>query len=232
MHVTKSILLALSIGALLTGGCKKDNSDTAPPEPAVTTPPPADPAPADPAPTDAAAGDAGGDAAVAAAPPPPPPLADAEIAAVAKAANDGEIETSKLAKTMAKDKKVKDFAAMMVKDHTAANKRQASLIKKAKIEVKENEMSTRLATDAKSRVETLKGLEKGAAFEKAYIDAQVEMHTTVLTAIDTQMMPGVQNPDLKAELTTMRTAVEGHLNMAKEIQSGLAAGGGDAAKAS
>ncbi|HEY0133656.1 MAG TPA: DUF4142 domain-containing protein [Nannocystis sp.] len=232
MHVTKSILLALSIGTLLTGGCKKDSSDTAPPEPAVTTPPPADPAPADPAPTDAAAGDAGGDAAATtpAAPPPPPPLADAEIAAVAKAANDGEIETSKLAKTMAKDKKVKDFAAMMVKDHTAANKRQASLIKKAKIEAKENEMSTRLTTDAKSRVDTLKGLEKGAAFERAYIDAQVEMHTTVLTAIDTQMLPGAQNPDLKAELTTMRTAVEGHLNMAKEIQTGLAAApAGDAA---
>jgi putative membrane protein len=226
-------LLALSIGALLTGGCKKDNSDTAPPEPAVTTPPPADTAPADTAPADAAGGDAaGGDAAATtpAAPPPPPPLADAEIVAVAKAANDGEIETSKLAKSMAKDKKVKDFAAMMIKDHTAANKRQAAWAKKAKIEAKDNDVSTRLTTDAKSRVDTLKGLEKGAAFERAYIDAQVEMHTAVLTAIDTQMLPGVQNPDLKAELTTTRTAVEGHLNMAKEIQAGLAAGGDAAAK--
>ena len=233
MHVTKSILLALSIGTLLTGGCKKDNSDTAPPEPAVTTPAPADTAPVDPAPTDAAAGDAaGGDAAATpAAPPPPPPRADAEIAAVVKAANDGEIETSKLAKTHAKDKKVKEFAAMMVKDHTAANKRQASLIKKAKIEAKDSDMSTRLAADAKSRVETLKGFEKGVAFEKAYIDAQVEMHTTVLTAIDTQMMPGVQNPDLKAELTTTRTAVEAHLNMVKEIQAGLAAAPAAAPKA-
>ena len=225
MHVTKSILLTLSIGSLLAAGCQKSNTDTVPPEPA-TTPEPApapEPVVAEPTPEPEPAAEP--------APPAPPPLTDAEIAAVTKAANDGEIEHGKLAKTMAKDKKVKDFAAMMVKDHTAANKRQAALIKKAKIEAKENEMSTRLATDAQSRVETLKGLEKGAAFEKAYIDAQVEMHTTVLTAIDTQMMPGVQNPDLKAELTTMRTAVEGHLNMAKEIQAGLAAApAGDAAK--
>lgn len=122
---------------------------------------------------------------------------------------------------------------MMVKDHTAANKRQAALIKKAKIEAKDNDVSIRVSTDAKARVETLKGTEKGAAFDKAYIDAQIEMHTAVLSAIDTQMMPGVQNPELKAELTTTRAAVESHLNQAKEIQTALAAAPApDAAKAS
>lgn len=234
MQVTKSILLSLSIGSLLAAGCQKSNTDTIPPEPAVTTPPPADPTPPPDTTGDAAGGDAATPAVTApAAPPPPPPLADGESAAVAKAANDGEIETSKLAKTMAKHKQVKEFAAMMVKDHTAANKRQAALIKKAKIEAKDNDVSIRVSTDAKARVETLKGTEKGAAFDKAYIDAQVEMHIAVLSAIDTQMMPGVQNPELKAELTTTRAAVESHLNQAKEIQTALAAAPApDAAKAS
>jgi len=230
MHVTKSILLSLSLGSLLAAGCQKSNTDTIPPEPAVTTP--AEPAP-EPEPVDTADADAAAAAATPAPPPPPPPLADGESVAVAKAANDGEIETSKLAKTMAKDKKVKDFAAMMVKDHTAANKRHAALIKKAKIEAKDSELSTALTADTKTRVETLKGTEKGAAFDKAYIDAQVEMHTAVLSAIDTRMMPGVQNPELKAELTTTRAAVESHLNQAKEIQTALAAAPApDAAKAS
>lgn len=226
MHVTKSILLSLSLGSLLAAGCQKSNTDTVPPEPAVTTP--AEPTP-EPEPADTAAADAAA-AATPAPPPPPPPLADGESVAVAHVANDFEIETSKLAKTMAKDKKVKEFAAMMVKDHTAANKRLTALIKKAKIEAKDNELSTALSTDGKARVEALKGTEKGAAFDKAYIDAQVEMHTAVLTAIDTQMMPGVQNPDLKAELATTRAAVESHLNQVKEIQTALAAP--DAAKAS
>ena len=223
MQVTKSILLSLSIGSLLAAGCQKSNTDTVPPEPAVTTPPPADPT-SPPETTDAAGGDAAATpAATPAAPPPPPPLADGESAAVAKAANDGEIETSKLAKTMAKHKKVKEFAAMMVKDHTAANKRHAALLKKAKIEVKDNDLSKSVSTDGQARVETLKGTEKGAAFDKAYIDAQVEMHTAVLGALDTRMLPGAQNPDFKAELTSTRAAVEAHLNQAKEIQTALAA---------
>ncbi len=223
MHVTKSILLSLSIGSLLASGCNKSNSDTVPPEPAVTTPAP-EPTPEPEPAVDPAAEKAAADAAAAAAaPPPPPPLSDAEIVVVAKAANDGEIEHAKLAKTKAKDKKVKDFAAMMSKDHTAANKRHAALIKKAKIEPKDSDLSKRLTDDAAAKAETLKAAEKGAAFDKAYIDSQVEIHTTVLGAIDTQLLPGVQNPDLKTELEAVRAAVEAHLNQAKEIQAGLAA---------
>lgn len=216
MHVTKSILLTLSIGSLLAAGCQKSNTDTVPPEPA-TTPEPApapEPVVAEPTPEPEPAAEP--------APPAPPPLTDAEIAAVTKAANDGEIEHGKLAKTMAKDKKVKDFAAMMVKDHTDANKRQDKLVKKAAITPAESELSKRLTDDAKAKGETLKGTAKGADFDKAYIDIQVEMHTAVLAAIDTQLLPGAQNADLKTELTEMRTKVEGHLNQAKEIQAGLA----------
>jgi len=226
MHVTKSILLTLSIGTLLAVGCKESNTDTVPPEPAVTTPPPAETV-AEPAPAEPAAAEP-----VAATPAPPPPLADAEIVAVTKAVNDGEIAHAKLAKTMAKDKKVKDFAAMMTKDHTAANKRHTALAKKAKLELKDSDLSKKLTDDANAKAETLKGMEKGAAFDKAYIDYQVEAHAAVLGAIDTRLMPGVQNPDLKAELEATRAKVEEHHNMAKEIQTGLAAGGGDAAKAS
>lgn len=218
MHVTKSILLTLSIGSLLAAGCQKSNTDTVPPEPATTPEPAPTPEPVvapEPTPEPAPAAEP-------APPPAPPPLSDAEIAAVTKVANDGEIEHGKLAKTMAKDKKVKDFAAMMVKDHTDANKRQDKLVKKAAIVPAESELSKRLADDGKAKAETLKGTAKGPDFDKAYIDAQVEIHTTVLGAIDTQLLPGAQNADLKAELTEMRTKVEAHLNQAKEIQAGLA----------
>ena len=222
MNATKSILLSLSIGSLLAAGCQKSSSDTVPPEPAMTSPEPESAPEPEPA-VDAEAEKAAADAAAAnAAPPPPPPLADGEIATVTQAVNDGEIEHAKLAKTMAKDKQVKAFAAMMTKDHTAANKRQAALVKKAKIEPKDSDLSKRLTDDAMARAETLKGTEKGAAFDKAYIDAQVEMHTAVLSAIDTQLMPGVQSPELKSELEATRTTIEGHLNQAKEIQTALA----------
>lgn len=218
MQISKSTLLSLSFGMMLAAGCTKSSSDTTPPEPAVTTPPPSDPAPAPEAtPTEAAAPEA----AKPEEPPAPPALTDAEIAAISKAANDGEIEHAKLAKTKAKDKKVKDFAAMMTKDHTEANKRQAALAKKAAIEPKESDLSKRLVEDAKTKGEALKAAPKGAEFDRAYIDGQVEAHTMVLDALDKQMIPAAQNPELKAELEKVRGAVEMHLNQAKEIQAGL-----------
>ena len=224
MQISKSTLLTLSFGMMLAAGCTKSSTDTTPPEPAVTTPPPSDPAPAvetPETPTDAAAPGTGETATPADTTPPPPALTDGEIAAISKAANDGEIEHAKLAKTKAKDKKVKDFAAMMTKDHTDANKRQAALAKKANIEPKESDLSKRLVEDAKTKGEALKGAAKGAEFDKAYIDGQVEAHTMVLDTIDKQMLPAAQNADLKAELEKVRGAVEMHLNQAKEIQAAL-----------
>lgn len=226
MHVTKSSLLILSLGCMLAGGCEKNNPDTNTPEPASTTPPPADPTPEmDPATepaTDTPAVDPN------AAPPEPaaaepPKLNDAEIAAVVKAANDSEIEHGKLAKTKAKDKKVKDFANMMVKHHTDMNKSGDKVVKKAGLEPTDSELSTKLTADARAKTDALNAAAKGAEFDRAYIDAQVEAHTAVLDAIDTRLLPAVQDPGLKAELEKARPKVEEHLQKAKEIQASLAA---------
>jgi predicted outer membrane protein len=135
MHLSKSILLTLPMTLLLSVGCKKESADSSPPEPVTTAPEPTPEPVATPEPTPEP------EPAAAPEPPAPPPLTDGEIATISKAANDGEIEHAKLAKTMAKDKKVKDFAAMMVKDHGDANKRQEALAKKEKIEPKDSELS-------------------------------------------------------------------------------------------
>ena len=223
MQRTKSTLILLSFGCMLAVGCDKSSPDTTPPEPAVTepsTPPPADPTPE----TDAATNPMPAEAAVETPPAEPavPKLTDAEIAAIVKAANTGELEQAKIAKTKAKNKAVKEFAAMMVKDHTEMIKSGDAVLKKAGIEPKDNEISAHMTDEAKTTLENLKGTAKGAEFDKAYIDAQVNAHTQVLESIDKQLMPNVQNADLKAELERARPKVEAHLGHAKEIQTSLA----------
>lgn len=218
MHLTKSTLLILSLGCMFAGGCDKSSPDTTTPEPAVTepTPPPADPTPASDPATDPLP-------APAAETPPPaaevPKLADAEIAAILKAANNSEIEQGKLAKTKAKNKHVKDFAAMMVKDHTDMNKKGDAIAKKANLEPKDNEISAHMTDEAKTTLEQLKGTAKGQDFDIAYIDAQINAHTQVLEAIDKRLLPSVQNADLKTELEAARPKVEAHLGQAKEIKA-------------
>lgn len=225
MQRTKSTLLLLSFGCMLAVGCDKSSPDTTPPEPAVTepsTPPPADPTPeSDPA-TNPLPADAANPVETPPAEPAVPKLTDAEIAAIVKAANTSELEQAKIAKSRAKNKAVKDFAAMMVKDHTDMIKSGDAVLKKAGIEAKDNEISAHMTDEAKTTLEKLKGTAKGADFDRAYIDAQVNAHTQVLESIDKQLMPNVQNADLKAELERARPKVEAHLGHAKEIQTSLA----------
>lgn len=217
----KSTLLLLSLGCVFAGGCAKSSPDTTPPSAASDSnlAPPSAPVEPEPVP----------EAAETPAETPPEPaaevakLTDGEIAAIVKAANNGELEMAKLAKTKAKDKRVKEFATMMVKDHTDMNKSSDAVVKKGKIEVKDNEISAHMNDDAKTTLDTLKAAAKGADFDKAYIDAQVNAHTQVLDSIDKQLMPNVQNADLKAELEKARPKVEAHLGQAKEIQASLAA---------
>lgn len=217
MHTSKFSLLSLSLGLMLAAGCSKSNTDTSPPEPAVTEPTPptpvvqhTEPEPT-PEPTPAAEPT----------PPAPPPLTDSEITAITRAANDGELEQAKIAKSKAKDKRVKDFAHMMTKDHGDANKRESALSKRASITAVDNDTSRKLVDDAKARTETLKTTAKGADFDRVYMDAQVQEHTMLLDMITSQMLPAAQNPELKAELEALRGVVEAHLTLAKDIQSAL-----------
>jgi putative membrane protein len=231
MHLTKSTLLILSLGCMFAGGCDKSSPDTTPPEPAAAaepTPPPADPTPASDPATEPVTGNPADAANPAETPksdgsaPPaalPPKLTDAEIAAIVRAANNGEIELGKLAKTKAKNKRVKEFAAMMVKDHTDMNKKGDDVCKKAGIQPNDNEISAHMTDESKTTLELLKGTAKGTDFDKAYMDAQVNAHTQVLDAIDKKLMPNVQSPDLKGVLDTARPKVETHLGLAKEIQA-------------
>lgn len=226
MQLPKSTLLIL-LGCMLAGGCSKSNPDTTRPDAASQpAPPPADPTPAaDPATdpvTDAAnpaetPSSTGAPPAIEA-----PRLTDAEIAAIVKAANDSEIEQGKLAKTKARNKKVKDFAAMMVKDHTDMNKSGDALARKANLEPKDNEISAHMTDESRTTLESLKTAAKGDAFDRAYMDAQVNAHTQVLEAIDKNLLPSVQNADLKVELEKARPKVEAHLGQAKQIQAMLA----------
>jgi len=215
MHTSKFTLLSLSFGLMLAAGCAKTRTDTTPPEPAMTEPSEPEPmATVVPEPTPEPTP-------VVEEPPAAPPLTDGEILAIARAANDGEIEHAKLAKTRAKHKRVKEFANMMAKEHADANKRAAALTKRAELSATDSEASRKLSEDAKTRSEALKDVAKGAEFDRAYMQHQVEVHTMVLDMLTNQMVPAAQNPELKAEVEAMRGSVEAHLGQAREILAAL-----------
>ena len=215
---------ALALGLAACGG-----DPPPPPEaPVAPEPPPATPAP-EPAP--APAPEPAPAASPAPAPPPAPPaLTDEQIFAVTAAADTGEVDQAKLAQTKAKDAKVKKFAAMMVQHHGEAKKKNEALAKKLKITAAESDTSKALVAESQKLIESWKEL-KGPDFDKAYIDAQVKEHQTVLDTIDKQILPNAKNAELKAAVEAFRPKVEAHLKEATEIQKALAAAPAPAAGA-
>jgi putative membrane protein len=145
---------------------------------------------------------------------------DAQIASIVVTANQVDIDAGKLATTKASDPEVKKFAQTMVTDHTGVNKQATDLAKKLKVTPQDNDTSKSLYDGGKKNVANLKTL-SGKAFDKAYIDHEVEYHAAVLEAVDKTLIPSAQNAELKALLVKVRPAFVAHLEHAKHMQASL-----------
>ena len=145
---------------------------------------------------------------------------DPQIAGIVVTANQIDIDAGKLAKSHTKNKEVSKFAQQMITDHTAVNKQAGALAKKLGVTPEDSDTSKSLKSGAQKNIANLKGL-KGAAFDKAYVDHEVEYHQAVLDAIDKVLIPSAQNAELKDLITKVRPAIAAHLDHAKMIQSSL-----------
>jgi len=145
---------------------------------------------------------------------------DAQIASIVVTANQVDIDAGNFAKTRAKNPQVKQFAQQMVTDHTGVNKQATALAAKLKVTPQDNPTSQSLKSGGDANVAKLKTL-KGADFDKAYIDHEVDYHQAVLDAVDKTLVPGAKNDELKALLVKTRPAFVAHLEHAKHVQAEL-----------
>lgn len=149
---------------------------------------------------------------------------DAQIAAIVVTANQVDIDAGKLAQTKASAKEVKDFAQLMITDHSGVIKSATELVTKLKVTPQPNDTSKSLQKGGDDNLAALKKLE-GAAFDKAYVDHEVVYHQAVLDAVDKTLIPSAQNAELEALLVKVRPAFVAHLQHAKQLQGSLGKGG-------
>lgn len=155
-----------------------------------------------------------------------PQLNDAQIAAFLSAANKAEIEAAQIEKKSGKNAEAKKLAAMILKDHQAAEKQASGLMAKAGLQPDESGDDIQaLKSKSQAAIDQLKSL-KGAELDKAYVDSQVTMHQDVIDAIDQRILPAVQNAELKSFITGVRPKLQAHLDHAKALQGKLMGGGG------
>jgi putative membrane protein len=149
---------------------------------------------------------------------------DPQIAAIVVTANQVDIDAGKLAVSKAHAKDVKDFAQLMITDHSGVNKSATELVQKLHVTPESNPTSESLQKGGDDNLAALKRL-SGAAFDRAYVDHEVAYHQAVLDAVDGILIPNAQNAELKALLVKVRPAFAAHLEHAKSLQSRLSKGG-------
>ena len=149
------------------------------------------------------------------------PLTDANIGALLDEANAGDSATGKLASTKGTKADVKAYGVLMMKDHHALRVLGLNLVKKLSI-TPTPPANDSLPTKVKSAQDNLNAMDKGAAWDKAYIDGEVATHQMVLSLIDAAQS-AAQAPEMKDLLTKARPNIEMHLKRAQDIRTKLTA---------
>lgn len=168
---------------------------------------------------------ADGAAAVQAAPAPESPaLDDATIVAIFDAANSADMETGALAAERGASKEVRDFGAMLVRDHRQVRQQGRDLAKKLGVTPTPPKDDTS-ARDHAATMARLRGLE-GAAFDHAFLQYEVAFHRSVLDAVQGTLLPAIENAELRKLVVTVAPAFEAHMLAAAELDRKLGGGAG------
>jgi putative membrane protein len=150
-------------------------------------------------------------------------LSDSEIVHVADVVNNGEVEQAQIAKTKAKNPKVKQFAARMLTDHRKAEQTDAKVVEREGIIPEESATATEIAGQSTAALEALRTAEPGPNFDRLYIERQVAQHEKVLDLLDKQLIPSAANGKVESELEKTRGMATRHLTQALEIEHSLRA---------
>jgi putative membrane protein len=129
---------------------------------------------------------------------------DASFYKKAAEAGISEVDAGNLALQKSSDPKIKDFASMMVKDHTAANDKLKTVADGKGITLPTSASVGQMATEAKLKVLT------GDTFDKSYLKAQVKAHQQTVALLKKEIATG-QDADAKAFAQSVLPTVRSHL---------------------
>lgn len=160
---------------------------------------------------------------------------DPEILQVLAVVDQSEVQDGKLAQQKARNAQVKAFARELVTDHTKSLEQDRTVAKSANVDLSGVMMKGKadtagpsgatgvtaelvnMHTQAMSEVRKL----NGAAFDSAFVNAQVKGHQEVLTLLQSAQ---AQNPALQQHVAAATKDVQSHLEKGQQLQQSLSSG--------
>lgn len=151
---------------------------------------------------------------------PAPALDDATIVAIFDNANTADIETGKLAAQRGRSNEVRQFGAMLARDHEIVRQQGRDLARKLGV-TPTPPAGDQSARDQAALIRRLSGL-PGAEFDRAFLEHEVVFHRDVIAAIKTTLLPAITNEELRALVLKVAPAFQAHLDMAQNLAKRLA----------
>jgi putative membrane protein len=140
---------------------------------------------------------------------------DKDFLVKAAVANNAEIEVSKLAESRANSTQVKEFAAMLKKEHKAAYDKLGDLFKNRKIGV-----AAGLEIETRDEIKRLSKLQ-GNEFDRAFLQHMIRDHKRAISLFENQAKNG-QDRDIRTYAKELLPDLRNHLTMAEEVAKTVA----------
>jgi putative membrane protein len=142
-------------------------------------------------------------------------LDDPTIVAIFDAANTWDIATGELAVKKGTTKEVRDFGAMLVRDHSNVRKQGRDLAKKLNV-TPTPPKDFAMVKDHEAAMKTLENA-SGKAFDKAFLAQEVAFHKAVIDAVTTTLLPAIKNAEVKDLVTKVAPAFQAHMAAAQNL---------------
>jgi putative membrane protein len=147
---------------------------------------------------------------------------DAQIAYLLDEANMADSAAGAYAMNKTNNKDVKGFAKDMMKDHHDLRQQGQDWAKKNNV-TPQAPSNDPVSEAGKKEMEALGAAGAGPAFDRAYIDQEVGIHTAVL-GLAQQFRGTTQNKDLQDLLDKAAPVIQRHLDKALDIQKKMTPG--------
>jgi putative membrane protein len=125
-----------------------------------------------------------------------------------------EVDAGRVAQDKASSQQVKDFGAMMVKDHSAANEKLQALASSKSVTLPTTASVGQMATKAKLDVLS------GDAFDKSYVKGQISAHRQTIALFRKEISSG-QDADAKAFASETLPTLRAHLKAITKIAAAM-----------
>ena len=145
-------------------------------------------------------------------------LDDPTIVAIFDAANTYDIETGSLAHRKGSSHAVREFGEMIAHDHRNVRAQGRELAKSLKV-TPTPPANFALATAHADAMKSLRA-KKGKAFDRAFLQHEVDFHNAVIDAVTKTLLPATQNAQLKDLETKVAPAFVAHRDRAQSLLNG------------